>query len=467
MVPTDLPGGARSAFAPSAWRVAAGRPAPSRLWRRGVQALLLSLLTLLTVAASFLLPTARAQGFAAGQEGAWRAGQVASVEGTTWVFDADAREWTTAFRNRPVAPGDRFSTGADGRLEMRFASTVVRVGPRSEIEVRRLDDETVHLHLQTGQLALRVRDRAGAGELRVSTPEGRFVPLQPGHYRIDREDEVTMAGTWNGDLLFDETPSVAMGPGHRQAFWRERRSAGAPEAVQTRPATWPEDVLAAWALNADAQEPRTVSTRALQDDDLPQRISGIDQLERHGRWDRHPDLGLVWMPLQVQVGWAPFTDGRWVWVSPWGWTWIDAKPWGFAPFHYGHWVQWRGRWVWSPGPRGHRHVFIPAPVRWHGPGKPHEGYGHRRPPLPGSHWTPWSPEDRTWPRPGVVPVPGGTVRPVHPGWDRPGGWKDDRRDDRRDERRDWRDERRDDRRDDRRDWRDERRDDRRDDRRDW
>jgi hypothetical protein len=25
-------------------------------------------------------------------------------------------------------------------------------------------------------------------------------------------------------------------------------------------------------------------------------------------------------------------------MSPWGWTWVDNAPWGFAPFHYGRWV---------------------------------------------------------------------------------------------------------------------------------
>ena len=24
--------------------------------------------------------------------------------------------------------------------------------------------------------------------------------------------------------------------------------------------------------------------------------------------------------------------------APWGWTWVDDAPWGFAPFHYGRWV---------------------------------------------------------------------------------------------------------------------------------
>jgi hypothetical protein len=62
------------------------------------------------------------------------------------------------------------------------------------------------------------------------------------------------------------------------------------------------------------------------------------------------------------VGWAPYRYGRWVWVEPWGWTWVDDAPWGFAPFHYGRWAYWDGGWVWVPGRRVARPVYAPALV---------------------------------------------------------------------------------------------------------
>jgi hypothetical protein len=51
-------------------------------------------------------------------------------------------------------------------------------------------------------------------------------------------------------------------------------------------------------------------------------------------------------------------------VEPWGWTWIDDAPWGFAPFHYGRWAYAGGVWVWVPGHRviGVRPVYSPALV---------------------------------------------------------------------------------------------------------
>ena len=69
----------------------------------------------------------------------------------------------------------------------------------------------------------------------------------------------------------------------------------------------------------------------------------------------------AWGQLGAQLG-----ATCWVWVRPWGWTWVDEAPWGFAPFHYGRWVHWGGRWGWWPGAYVARPVFAPALVAWVG-----------------------------------------------------------------------------------------------------
>ena len=54
----------------------------------------------------------------------------------------------------------------------------------------------------------------------------------------------------------------------------------------------------------------------------------------------------MWYPNSVEVGWAPYSDGYWSYVGPWGWTWVDYEPWGYAPFHYGRWAYIGNRWGW-------------------------------------------------------------------------------------------------------------------------
>lgn len=72
------------------------------------------------------------------------------------------------------------------------------------------------------------------------------------------------------------------------------------------------------------------------------------------------------MPTSVSAGWPPYSDGHWAWITPWGWTWIDDAPWGFAPYHYGRWATFGNRWGWIPGPRGMSPTYAPALVAWIG-----------------------------------------------------------------------------------------------------
>ena len=70
----------------------------------------------------------------------------------------------------------------------------------------------------------------------------------------------------------------------------------------------------------------------------------------------------VWFPTSVPDDWAPYRFGHWDSIPPWGWTWIDDQPWGFAPFHYGRWINVDGHWGWVPGAVAPHPVYAPALV---------------------------------------------------------------------------------------------------------
>ena len=96
---------------------------------------------------------------------------------------------------------------------------------------------------------------------------------------------------------------------------------------------------------------------------------GYADLDANGTWRSDPQYGDVWVPNTVPVGWSPYHYGHWVWIAPWGWTWVDDAPWGYAPFHYGRWAFVGGVWVWVPGPVvavGVRPVYAPAMVAFVG-----------------------------------------------------------------------------------------------------
>jgi hypothetical protein len=68
------------------------------------------------------------------------------------------------------------------------------------------------------------------------------------------------------------------------------------------------------------------------------------------------------------VGWAPYSAGRWIHDPYYGWSWVDAAPWGWAPYHYGRWVHVSGYWGWAPGPVVVRPRYAPALVAFFGGG---------------------------------------------------------------------------------------------------
>jgi hypothetical protein len=97
-------------------------------------------------------------------------------------------------------------------------------------------------------------------------------------------------------------------------------------------------------------------------------MTGYEDLDDYGRWTYVAGYGNVWQPTSVAADWAPYRNGHWVFVQPWGWTWVEDEPWGFAPFHYGRWAYAGTRWCWIPGPVVVRPVYSPALVAFVGGG---------------------------------------------------------------------------------------------------
>ena len=131
-------------------------------------------------------------------------------------------------------------------------------------------------------------------------------------------------------------------------------------AYDSAPLGGPDD-LDNWSSARERQVEDSASGEYVASD-----IPGTKHIDHRGKWQETPEYGYVWLPTAVVAGWVPYRSGHWMWISPWGWTWVDDAPWGYAPFHYGRWVQWNNSWAWVPGPRRVRPVYGPALVAWVG-----------------------------------------------------------------------------------------------------
>ncbi len=283
-------------------------------------------------------------------------GRLNYLAGSVSFAPAEAsNEWGMAQINRPVTTGDRLWADQDGRAEMRIGSTAIRIAALTSMDVLRLDEVGTQLRLAQGTLLVRLR-RLDAGEnFEISTPSGAVLLVQPGSYRLS----VDPAGTATTVLVQRGQADVLSG--NAPFSLRDNQFTTITAQGQENAAAPAFDEFDAWAAARDRQEERIVATRY-----VPQEMTGYEDLDQHGSWRAEAQYGNVWVPSTVPVGWAPYRYGRWVWIAPWGWTWVDSAPWGFAPYHYGRWVWLGNQWAWAPGARVARPVYAPALVAFVG-----------------------------------------------------------------------------------------------------
>ena len=301
----------------------------------------------------------------------WTEGSVTLQQAPDPEHPSDAIE---SPRNWPVTSGDSLSTGENSRVEVAVGSTMLRLGENTRVEVARLDDDAVVLRLVEGSLALRVRNTEASHGMEVQAGSARMEPQGAGLFRVDARGETLSATAWQSALRIQSPANdMTLQSGQRSDFGADGGwyRTGAPEI----------DRFASWAMNQNEQYGEVA--------DVSPEMTGATDLNQYGDWSTHPEYGRVWAPRVVTAGWAPYRYGHWAWVRPWGWTWIDDTPWGFAPFHYGRWVLWGPRWVWVPGTWVARPTYAPAVVGWAGaPGvSVSVSFG------PGVGWFPLAPRD--------------------------------------------------------------------------
>ena len=280
-----------------------------------------------------------------------------------WLSDADAvklynpesGESYNAPINQPLTSGDVLTTAAGERAEIRIGSMTVRLDANSELTLDRIDDNQVHLFLNDGKAIVKLAARDTIDDFELSSPDGRFTASDTGIYRFDVDNNSSRATTYYGALNFaNRDTTLDIGASQSAQFGDTGRD-------PYRLSSAFSDDFSRWSADRDRRAPSSTYTRYVSPE-----MTGADDLDNYGDWSETPEYGAIWTPRRVDPDWVPYRTGHWVWVAPWGWNWVGNEPWGFAPFHYGRWVQHRGHWGWIPGTRVARPVYSPAMVAWVG-----------------------------------------------------------------------------------------------------
>lgn len=283
-----------------------------------------------------------------------RAGRLSYLEGEVLLQPADAGAPEEALLNRPLTVGDRLMSESGARAEMSVGTAALRLDQNTDLSIANLDHDITHIELNSGTLGIHLRDLREGETFEIDTPNAAVLLLRPGDYRIDVDAQgATVLAVRTGEAELDG------GRGPIRLRDRQQLSFTGTEQVADVQALGPLTAFDEWTIERERSIADSRTARYVSRD-----VVGYEDLDSHGTWWREPGYGAVWAPNVLIIDWAPYRFGHWTWISPWGWTWIDHAPWGFAPFHYGRWAFLRHRWCWVPGPRHHRPWFAPAHVGW-------------------------------------------------------------------------------------------------------
>ena len=323
-----------------------------------------------------------------------RVARLAFASGNVSFNPAGTDDWVTAVVNRPMTTGDKLWADDGARAELHLGYATVRLSDHTGFSFLNLTDDVTQLRLTEGTLNIRVRHLGDDETFEVDTPNLAFSILRPGSYRVN----VNEAGEATVVAVRDGQGEVT---GGGSAYTIRAREEGVFNGVDQldadiERARADEDDFDHWCMDRDRREEHSISSRYVSDD-----VVGYQDLDDYGGWRPVPEYGNVWFPHTTVVGWAPYRYGHWVWIAPWGWTWVDDAPWGFAPFHYGRWVVVGGVWGWVPCPPRPavvtvayvRPVYAPALVAWVGGAHWGVGVAVGGAPAAGVAWFPLGPRD--------------------------------------------------------------------------
>ncbi len=294
-----------------------------------------------------------------------RAARLSSMEGTVSLQAPGSNDWTQPTPNYTLSTGDRLYAGQDAHAELDLGGGAVRLDHGGDLTLTNLTDNFTQMGLDDGALEASLYRYDKGDSLEFDTPNGALVPTGPGTYIVSVEP--------NGGTVVDvESGELELsGPGLDQTLNAGQvvRLVGTnPIQVVSLDASYAQTQPAFSDLDSwrSRRDPLYTST-GYSSRYVSPSIPGWEDLDDNGVWFADAANTQVWCPTRVSKTWVPYREGRWSWVEPWGWTWVDDQPWGYAPFHYGRWEtvannHCTSSWAWVPGPVEAQPVWAPALV---------------------------------------------------------------------------------------------------------
>ncbi|MBV9503142.1 MAG: FecR domain-containing protein, partial [Acidobacteriaceae bacterium] len=284
--------------------------------------------------------------------------RISIAQGDVNVRRGDTGQLEAAAINAPLMASDHLQTSPGSRAEVELDSgNLIRLGPNTDIGFANLEYHRYQVQLGAGTIIYRVLRDAGS-QAEIDTPNIAVRPLGVGEYRISvMEDGTTQITVRSGQAEIDSPEGSQQLAAGQTTLVR-----GTPNQAEFQTtAEIGRDQLDDWSATRDSELLASQSYRYVSPD-----IGGADDLDQYGNWVQS-QYGQVWQPQGQNPDWSPYSDGQWGFEPYYGWTWVDAAPWGWAPYHYGRWFLNGGfGWCWWPGAVRASYWWNPALVGFFG-----------------------------------------------------------------------------------------------------
>ncbi|HET6194975.1 MAG TPA: DUF6600 domain-containing protein, partial [Acetobacteraceae bacterium] len=222
-----------------------------------------------------------------------------------------------------------------------------------------IDDSQTRLQVDRGRIDIKTFTLDTRTPYQIVTPRGTIALQQQGDYYVEAgsTEDATRLGVRSGAAQIQSLNGqvLAVRAGEVGEIYGD---VGTPQLRTVNSA--PPLPAPYWAAR-DQQVNYDLPVQYLSSG-----VTGYEDLNAYGGWSNDSQYGYVWSPRSVPSGWQPYRTGHWSYVRPWGWTWIDDQPWGYAPYHYGRWANSNNRWFWVPPQRDVQPVYAPALVAFIG-----------------------------------------------------------------------------------------------------
>ena len=315
-----------------------------------------------------------------------RVGRVSLASGHAGFRGAGETSWSEAEINDPVFTGASLRTDPQARAEMRVGADTIDLAGGTEIAIVRANERVAEIAVRHGRIDLDIRRLAAGDSVQIDIARGGVWLLRPGRYDIDAggPDQPPRVVAFTGAARFAGSGGdIPIKAGDAAVL-----TAAGPLAATIEPAAG--DEFAVWCGERAVDDAQLAAPYFVS-----RAMTGYAELDAAGNWRPSARYGAVWAPQSLPADWAPYRDGHWRWLAPWGWIWIDAQPWGFATSHYGRWAFADERWVWVPGAISADPVFAPALVAFLG--TPGVGLSYADGPGPAVAWFALAPGEIYWP----------------------------------------------------------------------